>query len=141
MQYCYKTIRLLMKQQEFLFLAQQTSIFNWDLANHTQAVFFLRCFEGPKRSLNSSNGLSKYSDMRSHQWRTVSQIPPSGLLKFPCGHQSETLKKNLHTRAVVLNLFYMSYPFIKQDYQIYLQYSQWCSCIKNTKLTNLYSLE
>jgi len=25
----------------------------------------------------------------------VSQIPPSGLLKFPCGHQSETLKKNL----------------------------------------------
>jgi len=46
---------------------------------------------------NSSNGLSKYSDLISHQWRMVSQIPPSGLLKFPCGHQSETLKKNLAT--------------------------------------------
>ena len=29
--------------------------------------------------------------------KTVSQIPPSGLLKFPCGHQSETLKKTLTT--------------------------------------------
>ena len=56
---------------------------------------FLRCFEGPKRSLKFPNGLSKYSDLRSHQWRTVTQIPPSGLLKFPCGHQSETLKKTL----------------------------------------------
>ena len=28
-------------------------------------------------------------------------------------------------RPVVLNLFYMSYPFIKEDYKIYPQYTQW----------------
>ena len=44
-------------------------------------------------------------------------------------------------KAVVLNLFYISCPFIKQDYQIYIQYTQWCSYIQNTKLTNSYSLE
>jgi len=42
---------------------------------------------------------------------------------------------------VVLNLFYISYPFIKQDHQIYPQYTQSCSFIENTKLTNSYSLE
>jgi len=42
--------------------------------------------------------------------------------------------------TVVLNLFYMSYPFIKQDFQIYLQYTQWCSFIENTISTNSYSL-
>jgi len=52
---------------------------------------------------NSSNGLSKYSDLRSHQWRTVSQIPPTGLLKFPCGHQSETLKKPW--LAIIINIY------------------------------------
>jgi len=46
-------------------------------------------------------------------------------------------------RPVVLNLFYISYPFIKQDYRIYpqAQYTHWCSLIENTKLTNFYSLE
>jgi len=43
--------------------------------------------------------------------------------------------------SVVLNLFYISYPFIKQDYLIYPQYAQWFSFIENTKLTNSYSLE
>jgi len=28
-------------------------------------------------------------------------------------------------------------PFIKQDYQIYPQYTQWCSFPKNTRLKNL----
>ena len=42
---------------------------------------------------------------------------------------------------VVLNLFYISYPFIRQDYQIYPQYTQWSSFIENTKLTRSYSLE
>jgi len=41
-------------------------------------------------------------------------------------------------RAVVLNLFYIFYPFFKQDDQIYTQYTQWCSFIKNMKLTNFY---
>ena len=44
-------------------------------------------------------------------------------------------------RAVVHNLFYISNPFIKEDYQIYPQYSQWCSFIKNMQLTNSYSVE
>jgi len=43
--------------------------------------------------------------------------------------------------AVVLNLFHTFYPFIKQDYQIYPQYTQWCSFLKITKLANSYSLE
>jgi len=44
---------------------------------------------------------------------------------------------------MVLNLFYISYPFIKQDYRIYpqAQYTHWCAFIENTKLTNSYSLE
>ena len=41
-----------------------------------------------------------------------------------------------------LTFFYISYPpFIKQDNQIYPQYIQWCSFLKNIKLTNRYSLE
>jgi len=47
----------------------------------------------------------------------------------------------LYHTPVVLNLFYISYPFIKQDYQIYLQYTQWCSFSENTKLANYYRLE
>jgi len=43
--------------------------------------------------------------------------------------------------TVVLNLFCISYPFIKQDCQIYPQYTQSCSFIENTKLTNSHSLE
>ena len=46
-----------------------------------------------------------------------------------------------YPKPVVLKHFYISYPFIKQDYQIYHQYTQCCSFIKNTKLTNSYSLE
>ena len=38
---------------------------------------------------------------------------------------------------MVLNLFYVFYPFIKRDYQIYHQYTQWRSFIKNTKLNKL----
>ena len=45
------------------------------------------------------------------------------------------------SRPVVLNLFYVFYPFIKQDYQIYPQWTQWCSFIENTKVTNFDSLE
>ena len=41
---------------------------------------------------------------------------------------------------MVLILFYISYPFIRQDYQIYPQYTEWCSFIENAKLTNSYSL-
>jgi len=38
-------------------------------------------------------------------------------------------------RPVVLNFFfYITYHFIKQDYQIYPQYIRWSSFIKNTKL-------
>ena len=48
---------------------------------------------------------------------------------------------NSSSRSVVLNLVYISYPFIKQDYQIYPQYTQWNSFLKSTKLTNSYSLE
>ena len=40
-----------------------------------------------------------------------------------------------------LTFFYISYPFIEQDYEIYPQYTQWCSFIENTKLKNCYSLE
>jgi len=32
-------------------------------------------------------------------------------------------------RPVALNLFHISYPFIKQYFQIYLQYTQRCSFI------------
>ena len=28
--------------------------------------------------------------------------------------------------SLVLNLFYVPYPFIKQDHQIYPQYVHWC---------------
>jgi len=49
--------------------------------------------------------------------------------------------KNTYSSAVVLNLFYMLYPFIKQDYQLYPQCIQWCSSIENRKVTNSYSLE
>jgi len=37
----------------------------------------------------------------------------------------------IDSRAVVFNLFYISYPFIEQDYQIYPQYTQWWSFIEN----------
>ena len=39
------------------------------------------------------------------------------------------------SRAVVLELFCMFYPFNKDDYQIYPQYIKWCSFIKKTKET------
>jgi len=45
------------------------------------------------------------------------------------------------SRPAVRNLFYMSSPFIEQDYQIYPNHTQWCSFIKNTKLTMSYSWE
>jgi len=45
------------------------------------------------------------------------------------------------SRPVVLKIFYISYPFIKQDHQIYPRYTQWCLFLKKTKLTNSYSLE
>jgi len=60
-------------------------------------------------------------------------------------------KASNHARfkTVVLNLFlYILPPFIRQDYQIYPQYTPWClflpfvvSCIQKMKLTNSYSLE
>ena len=34
-----------------------------------------------------------------------------------------------------LTFFYISYPFVKQDHQIYPQYTQWCSSIDNTNVT------
>jgi len=40
-----------------------------------------------------------------------------------------------------LTFFYISYPFIKQDNQIYTQYIQWSSFTENAKLTNSYSSE
>jgi len=40
-----------------------------------------------------------------------------------------------------LTFFYISYPFIEEDYQIYPQCTQWWSFIENTKLTNSYNLE
>jgi len=39
--------------------------------------------------------------------------------------------------SVVLNLLCISYPYIKQDFQIDPQCTQWWSFIKNAKLTNL----
>jgi len=39
--------------------------------------------------------------------------------------------------TMVLYLFYISYPFIKQDYQIYPQFTRWSSLSENTKLTIL----
>jgi len=48
---------------------------------------------------------------------------------------------NCMSITVVRNLFHVSYPFIKQDYQIYTQYTPWFSFIENTKLTNFYSSE
>jgi len=45
------------------------------------------------------------------------------------------------SNPVVLKIFYISYPFIQQDCQIYPQYTQLCSFIENTKLTNSCSLE
>jgi len=48
---------------------------------------------------------------------------------------STSTKATNLVRTVVLNVFYISYPFIKQDYQIYPQYTQWCSFIENAKLT------
>jgi len=42
-----------------------------------------------------------------------------------------------------LNLFYITHPLLpnKQGYEIYPQpqYTQWCSFLKNTKVTNPYS--
>jgi len=45
------------------------------------------------------------------------------------------------SKPVVRKHFYISYPFIEQDYQIFPQYTQCCSFTKNTKLTNCCSLE
>jgi len=39
-------------------------------------------------------------------------------------------------RVVVLDLFNMSYLFIKRDYQIYPQHTQWCPFIENTFIEN-----
>ena len=39
--------------------------------------------------------------------------------------------------SVVLNLIHISYPLIEQDYQIYPQYTQWCTFIENTKLIGI----
>jgi len=45
-------------------------------------------------------------------------------------------------RSVVLNLFYISYPFIKQDKVIrFTPIPQWCSFVENTNINNSYSLE
>jgi len=43
------------------------------------------------------------------------------------------LLTNDASKSVVLNLFYISYPFIKQDHQIYPQCAQCCLFLKNTK--------
>jgi len=48
---------------------------------------------------------------------------------------------HLGLMQLFLTFFYMSYPFIKQYYQIYPKYTQWCSFIKITKLTSFYSLK
>jgi len=53
----------------------------------------------------------------------------------------DTDMKEVHPKPVVPNLFHIFYPFTEQDYQIYPQYTQWCSFIQNTKLKNWYSLE
>jgi len=51
---------------------------------------------------------------------------------------AEAYIQHIHPISVVHNLFYISYHLIKQDYQIYPQYtSQWCSFFDNTKLTLL----
>jgi len=44
---------------------------------------------------------------------------------------------------IVLEQWFLTFfnLFIKKDYQIYPQYTQWCSFIKNTKLTNSCRLE
>jgi len=67
---------------------------------------------------------------------------PKRLLKN-CAQSLATFQTSLqlYPSPVVPNLFYISYPFVKQDYQIYSQYTQWRSFIKNTKLTNCFSLE
>jgi len=46
-----------------------------------------------------------------------------------------------YTSAVVLNLFCISYAFIKQDHQIYPNTLNGPHLLKKTKLTNSYSLE
>jgi len=58
-----------------------------------------------------------------------------------CQFQKRLRAYGLDPRKVVLNLFYISYPFFKQNHEIYLQYTQWCSFIENMKLTNSYSLK
>jgi len=52
------------------------------------------------------------------------------------GHSWDT-----QTKPVFLNLYYTFHPFIKQNHQIYPQYTQWCSFVENTKVTNPISLE
>jgi len=47
----------------------------------------------------------------------------------------------LKPKPVFFNLFNIPYPFIRQDNQTYHQCTQWCAFIKNTKVTNSYSLE
>ena len=47
-----------------------------------------------------------------------------------------TVRHSESPRAVVLNPFHTSYPFLKQDYQIFPQFTQRCWVIENTKLTN-----
>ena len=61
--------------------------------------------------------------------------------KLFCNNRQKCCCNYFPPRPVVLNLFYIFYLFIKQDYRSYPQYTQWCSFIKNTKLTNFYSLE
>jgi len=53
---------------------------------------------------------------------------------------SSTMSHKEKWWAVVLNLFWISYPFIKQDNQICTQYTRSCSFIRKTKWTNSYSL-
>ena len=87
----------------------------------------------------------------SHNW-WAKGLPGVGVgvVKIFCDSDSnssgwKSFRLRLHSpacpRPVVLDLFYISYPFIEQDYQIYPQYTQWCSFIENTKWTNSYSSE
>jgi len=52
-----------------------------------------------------------------------------------------TVRYSESPRAMVLNPFHTSYPFLKQDYQIFPQFTQRCWVIENTKLTNYFSLD
>ena len=63
--------------------------------------------------------------------------PRTDFIRFPFQHW-------YLSNTVVHNLFYNTYPFFKQGYQIYPQYIQWCeicSFIEKMELSNFYSLE